>query len=92
MKGETVKWLTDNPNMTRIIEHGSRKHSLQEIAVYILSILIQTAILRKYIPSHIVGQAKTTVFLKQGVLRHAANSKAAATLVVSEWPLAYAVS
>ena len=44
MKGETVKWLTDNQNVVRIIEHGSRKHSLQEIAVNILSILMQTAI------------------------------------------------
>ena len=25
MKGETVKWLTDNQNVVRIIEHGSRK-------------------------------------------------------------------
>ena len=44
MKGETVKWLTDNQNVVRIIEHGSRKHLLQEIAVNILSILMQTAI------------------------------------------------
>ena len=42
MKGETVKWLTDNQIV--VIEHGSRKHSLQEIAVNILSILMQTAI------------------------------------------------
>ena len=44
MKGETVKWLTDNQNVVRIIDHGSRKHSLQETAVNILIILIQTAI------------------------------------------------
>ena len=39
-----MKWLTDNQNVVRIIEHGSRKHSLQEIAVNISSILMQTAI------------------------------------------------
>ena len=44
MNGETAKWLTDNQNVVRIIEHGSRKHLLQEIAVNILSILMQTAI------------------------------------------------
>ena len=44
MKGETVKWLTDNQNVVRIIEHRSRKPWLQEIAVNILSTLMQTAI------------------------------------------------
>ena len=44
MEGETVKWLTENQNVVKIIEHGSRRHSLQEIAVNILSILMQTAI------------------------------------------------
>ena len=44
MKGETVKWLTDDQNVVIIIKHGSRKHSLQEIAVNILSILMQAAI------------------------------------------------
>ena len=44
MKGETVKWLTDNQNVVRIIEHGSRKHLLQKISVNTLCILMPKAI------------------------------------------------
>ena len=44
LQGETVKWLTDNQNVVRIIEHGSRKPLLQEIAVNILSVLMGRAI------------------------------------------------
>ena len=161
MKGETVKWLTDNQNVVRIIEHGSRKPWLQEIAVNILSTLMQTAIRLEmaWIPSeknqqadylsrlvdhddwmvnpyifqwidsiwgpHTIDRFAThynrqlprfnsrfwnpnseavdaftcdwsgennwlcpPVYLIPRVLRHAANSKAAATLVVPEWPSA----
>ena len=36
--------MANNQNVVRIIEHGSRKPRLQEMAVNILSTLMQTAI------------------------------------------------
>ena len=43
LQGETVKWFTDNQAVTFVIEHGSRKPHLQQIAMNIFRTTVQHA-------------------------------------------------
>ena len=44
LKGHTVKWFTDNQNVVRIVQAGSKKPHLQEGAMCIFQTCMQYSI------------------------------------------------
>ena len=44
LQGYTVKWFSDNQNVVRIVQHGSRKQHLQDGAMSIFETCFQHSI------------------------------------------------